>query len=76
MISHEYQCIFIHIPKCAGTSIENAFGHFKNHVGPGGQDHRTIRYLESLSKNILYLTREKDNFLTLLRRARYFFLKT
>lgn len=26
MISHNYQCIFIHISKCAGTSIENAFG--------------------------------------------------
>ena len=22
MISHEYRCIFIHIPRCAGTSIE------------------------------------------------------
>src|SRR5271166_1307490 len=22
VISHEYRCIFIHIPRCAGTSIE------------------------------------------------------
>ena len=26
MISHRYKCIFIHIAKCAGTSVENAFG--------------------------------------------------
>ncbi|MEL6918753.1 MAG: sulfotransferase family 2 domain-containing protein [Bacteroidota bacterium] len=26
MISHEHKCIFIHISKCAGTSIEKAFG--------------------------------------------------
>jgi len=25
-ISHEHKCIFIHIPKCAGTSIESALG--------------------------------------------------
>jgi hypothetical protein len=23
MVSHEYRCIFVHIPRCAGTSIEN-----------------------------------------------------
>lgn len=25
MISHKHQCIFVHIPKCAGTSIEKLF---------------------------------------------------
>lgn len=46
MISHEYQCIFIHIPKCAGTSIESALGHLDNHSGRGAQDHRSIRMIE------------------------------
>lgn len=26
MVSHEHRCIFIHISKCAGTSVERAFG--------------------------------------------------
>lgn len=30
MISHKYKCIFIHISKCAGTSVENAFGVYKD----------------------------------------------
>jgi hypothetical protein len=46
MISHTYQCIFIHIPKCAGTSIEYALGHINNHTGRGGQDHRSLRMIE------------------------------
>lgn len=46
MISHKYKCIFIHIPKCAGTSIENALGHLDGHTGRGGQDHRNIRRYE------------------------------
>ncbi len=55
MISHLYNCIFIHIPKCAGTSIESAFGHLDGHVGLDGQDHRSIRMIEkpSLTRDIL-----------------------
>lgn len=46
MISHQYKCIFIHIPKCAGTSIETALGHLNDHTGREGQDHRSIRQIE------------------------------
>ncbi len=43
MISHKYKCIFIHIPKCAGTSIEKLLGHYDEYTGPGKQDHSTLR---------------------------------
>ena len=33
MVSHKHKCIFIHIPKCAGTSIEEALGHFDGYRG-------------------------------------------
>lgn len=46
MISHKHQCIFIHIPKCAGTSIEKALGHFDESLSRGRQDHRSIRMIE------------------------------
>uniref|UniRef100_A0A1D9FVM8 Sulfotransferase family protein n=1 Tax=Moorena producens (strain JHB) TaxID=1454205 RepID=A0A1D9FVM8_MOOP1 len=46
MISHEHKCIFVHIPKCAGTSIEHLLGHFDDFSGRGGQDHRSIRTIE------------------------------
>jgi hypothetical protein len=44
MISHKYKCIFIHIPKCAGSSIERALGHADN--APNIPDHRSIRMLQ------------------------------
>jgi hypothetical protein len=44
MISHKYHCIFIHIPKCAGTSIETALGHPRE---KGRRDHRSIRMVEN-----------------------------
>lgn len=40
MINHKYKCIFIHIPKCAGTSIESALDHYEDKRG--SQDHKAI----------------------------------
>lgn len=48
MISHEHQAIFIHIPKTAGTSVEEKLGLHKERKR-GDQDHRTIREVRPLS---------------------------
>ena len=45
MISHTHQCIFVHIPKAAGSSIEQKLGFFDK-LADGVQDHRTIREIE------------------------------
>ena len=46
MISHKNKYIFIHIPKCAGTSVEKALGQDDDGIHKDLQDHRTIRQLE------------------------------
>lgn len=70
MISHEHKCIFIHIPKCAGTSIENALGHSVHYDGREGQDHRTIRMIETpiLTR---HLFQSRENMLEVLRRVKH-----
>lgn len=42
MISHELKCIYIHIPKTAGTSVESCFGEHKSMDERLKQDHRTL----------------------------------
>lgn len=46
MISHKHRCIFVHIPKNAGTSIELKIAG-RPHRGRGKQDHRTVRNIQS-----------------------------
>lgn len=47
MISHDLKCIYIHIPKTAGTSVESIFGEHKNSSVRLKQDHRSIMNLKN-----------------------------
>jgi Sulfotransferase family len=46
MISHESKCIFVHIPKCAGSSVEVVLGHTVPDSTVKEPDHRSIRMME------------------------------
>jgi hypothetical protein len=69
MISHEHRCIFIHIPKTAGTSIEKALGHFKE-LKRGVQDHRPISDIEPIQLNDLARTCLQGDILLLRRQIK------
>ena len=73
MISHDYKCIFIHIPKCAGTSIESALGHLNGHSGRWGQDHRSLRMIEkpALSLHTLSSIENVKEFLKGIKQQRF-----
>ncbi len=65
MISHQHKCIFVHIPKTAGTSIEYALGHFEKRQRLN-QDHRSIRMIEPLTYHAIL---NKENLVELKMRA-------
>lgn len=73
MISHKYKCIFIHIPKCAGTSLENVLGHYNSYSGRRGQDHRTLRQIEPVTTINAFTS--KENRKELAHKIRYKYRK-
>jgi len=70
VISHKYKCIFIHIPKCAGTSIEVALGHHDNRHIRHEVDHRSIRMIQCPWLRLSSLS-NRENLTELLRRTSY-----
>jgi hypothetical protein len=71
MISDKFRCIFIHIPKNAGTSIESKICSEEEteNLLP---DHRTILDLEPLSPAKLLRLYKTDQIYSMARRAKYF----
>lgn len=59
----------MHIPKCAGTSVESALGHFDGHQGRSGQDHRSIRMIQK-PLPVTKVLRSRENIKDLVRRFR------
>jgi hypothetical protein len=74
MISDRFKCIFIHIPKNAGTSIESKICSEEGSVNflP---DHRTVLDLEPLTLEKILKLRQKDQRYSAARRTKYFFNK-
>jgi hypothetical protein len=72
MVSHELKCIFIHIPKCGGTSVEVALGHHDRDKVFGNIDHRSVRMIEPVDsmKSISSI----ENVGEIARRVRYQYL--
>lgn len=69
MISHKNKCIFLHIPKCAGTSIEMALEHHTV-TERGTQDHRGLRMLEQPFPTLAAF-RNLENMLESARRIKH-----
>ncbi|MCA9835393.1 MAG: sulfotransferase family 2 domain-containing protein [Trueperaceae bacterium] len=58
MISHHYKCVFIHIPKSAGTSIGTKLGIYASE-GKNVQDHRTLKQVMPLGPGALAIYRKE-----------------
>jgi len=74
MILYEKQLVFIHIPKCAGSSIEKAFNYIDDFESYGveslGPDHRPIRAMEQ-GMSFAHQFSSWENFTEFRRRLRH-----
>jgi hypothetical protein len=68
MISHSLKCIFIHIPKTAGTSVEQKLGLFDSSDW-GMQDHRALWEIQPVTWSVAFRCLVQPNQPTLSRRA-------
>jgi len=70
MISHKHKCIFIHIPKCAGTSVEYALGHYdRPKEQRKNQDHRFITDIQTGVK-LKDIIRSRMNMMFFIKRLK------
>ena len=72
MISHKHKCIFLHIPKCAGTSVESLLGHHELYSGISKQDHRSLRMVQKPLCRVSVLS-SIENVVEIFRAVKYLF---
>ena len=74
MILYKKRMVFIHIPKCAGSSIESAFNYIDDYeqYDPGlfGPDHRPLRAIEQGDISLRDCFSSYENFTECRRRLR------
>ena len=71
MISHQYKAIFIHIPKCAGSSITAVLAGKPPHERLPGRDHRCLREIEPRLFPSSFIVQKRTNqILKAIRRGR------
>ena len=73
MISKKHRCIFVHIPKTAGTSLSQALGLFDRYKHEV-QDHRTLREMKPMNLNDLRIgLTHKSHYYSRKRLLSYYF---
>jgi len=72
MISHKHRCIFVHIPKSAGTSIAHKLD-LHSHGRERVHDHRPIKALRPVDARFLLGLYRKENARLLYRKLNYRF---
>nr|WP_136251736.1 sulfotransferase family 2 domain-containing protein [Ningiella ruwaisensis] len=69
-IFDQHKCIFVHIPKCAGTSISNVFSDGHPIFSTSNYDEFSLKYMKG--RNLEHSTAKKIRLLAPFRFRRYF----